>query len=90
MKENLQPNRVAYNKRPGSFGAFLLAVHRAATEASVQSEVERAKGAGVAKSAIDSVLQRLSVKKLWQRSSKAVALTAKGLLYLQEHGLILV
>lgn len=90
MKENLQPNRITHNKRPGSFGAFLLAIHNTATEASVRAEIKRAEGAGLARSAIDSVLQRLSTKKLWQRTAEVVAITEKGLLYLQEHGLIAV
>lgn len=94
MKENLQPNRIAHNKRPGSFGAFLLAIHKAATETAIQAEVKRAMGAGLDKGAIHSVLRNLSIKKLWTRDSKTisstVSLTAKGLQYLQEHGLIAV
>jgi len=79
--------------RPSSYGAFLLAVSKAAgdlalAEASIQAEVLRARNAGTAPAATEGILKRLSAEKYWIRDLAEVKLTSKGLRYLKEHGLL--
>ncbi len=76
------------NKRPGSFGAFLLAVYTSPNEEAVKAEVKRAQDAGCAASAVESILKRLTTAKLWIRTHDEVRVTKKGLHYLRRHGLI--
>ncbi len=76
------------SRRPGSYGAFLLAVHNVANEESIRTEFKRAQDAGTAINAIDSVLKKLSNGGFWIRNPDGVKLTEKGLRFLREHDLI--
>lgn len=77
--------------RPGSFAAFLQAVRLAGSgteqaETALQKEKFRAGAAGMSREAIDSVWQRMRRFGLWlQGDGEPVALTPKGLLWLNEH-----
>lgn len=70
---------MAAKPRPGSFAAFLLAAH---TGTSIEAEKVRARGGGLALSAVESVLRRLTVEGYLE----TVGITPKGLRYLQKHG----
>lgn len=69
--------------RPGSFGAFLLAVHKGLP---LQNEKNRAIGAGRTREAVESVFRRLTTGKYW--NTEYTQLTNKGLQYLHNQGLI--
>lgn len=76
------------NKRPGSFGAFLLAVHEKPAKETVELETKRAVDAGTAPRAVQATVKRLFNQKLWALTDEGIKPTAKGLRYLQKHGLI--
>ncbi len=75
-------------KRPGSYGAFLLAAYNSGSEVSITQELKRAREAGVAVDATKAVVGKLSLEKFWRRGNGEVWLTEKGLSYLKKHGLV--
>lgn len=75
-------------KRPGSYGAFLLAAYKSGSEVSITQELKRAKEAGVAVGATEAVVSKLATEKFWRRDNGEVWLTEKGLQYLKKHGLV--